>query len=62
MTELALETIDEKFNASFTRNFTGFMLECCVVCLTSQKHKTGTLLNKEAHQSNIIDQDYLLSW
>ena len=38
------------------------MLECCIVCLTSQNHKTGTLLKKVADKSNVIEQDYLLSW
>jgi hypothetical protein len=38
------------------------MLECCVVCLNSQKHNTGILLKKEAHTSNIIEQDYALFW
>ncbi len=62
MTELHLETIKEKFNASFTRNFTGMMLECCVVCLDSQNHETGVLLQKEKHLSNILEQNYALSW
>jgi hypothetical protein len=62
MTELYLETIKEKFNAFFTPNFTGMMLECCVVCLDSQKHETGILLKKQIHTSNIVEQNYALSW
>lgn len=62
MTELHLETINEKFKAFFSSHFTGMMLECCMVCLNSQNHKTGTLLKKEAHTLNIIEQDYLVSW
>jgi hypothetical protein len=62
MKELHLEEIMTKFSPFFTGNFTGMMLECCVVCLHSQNHKTGILLKKETHQSNIIEQDYTLSW
>jgi hypothetical protein len=62
MTELHLETINAKFNMFFTSNFTGLMLECCVVCLDSQNHKTGVLLKKEDGQANIVDKDYKLSW
>jgi hypothetical protein len=62
MKELHLETINEKFKASFTHHFTGMMLECCVVCLNSQNHKTGVLLKKEVHKSNMIDADCSLFW
>ncbi len=62
MTELYLESINEKFKSFFTSHFTGMMLECCVVCLNSQNHKTGILLKKEVHKSNMIEQDYTLSW
>jgi hypothetical protein len=62
MTELYLENINEKFKAFFTSHFTGMMLECCVVCLNSQNHKTSVLLKKEPHKSSIMEQDYALSW
>lgn len=62
MTELLLETINEKFKTCFTSHFTGMMLECCVVCLNSQNHKTGVFLKHEPHQSNLIEQDYMVSW
>ena len=62
MIELHLETINEKFKTYFTSHFTGMMLECCVVCLNSQNHNTGVLLKKEAHKSNIIEGNYVLSW
>jgi hypothetical protein len=62
MTNLYLETINEKFNSFFTSNFTGLMLECCVLCLNSQKHETGILLRKEDDRSNLIEQDYVLLW
>jgi hypothetical protein len=38
------------------------MLECCVLCLNSQKHETGVFLKKEDNKSNLIEQEYLLSW
>jgi hypothetical protein len=62
MTELHLETINEKFKPFFTSHFTGMMLECCVVCLNSQNHRTGISLKKEAYKSNIIESDCFLSW
>jgi hypothetical protein len=62
MTELHLETINEKFKPFFTPHFTGMMLECCVVCLNSQNHQTGVLLKKEVHKSNMIDENGVLSW
>jgi hypothetical protein len=62
MTELHLETINEKFKPFFTSHFTGMMLECCVVCLNSQNHRTGISLKKEAYKSNIIESDCVLSW
>jgi hypothetical protein len=62
MTNLYLETINEKFNSFFTSNFTGLMLECCVLCLNSQKHETGILLKKEDDEFNLIKHDYVLSW
>ena len=62
MTELHLETINTKFKTFFTSNFTGLMLECCVVCLGSQNHKSGVLLKQEAYLSNIIEQNYRLFW
>jgi hypothetical protein len=62
MTELYLETIKENFNAYFTNNFTGMMLECCVVCLDSQNYKTGIFLKNEAHPSNILEHNYVLNW
>ena len=62
MAELHLETIKEKFKPFFTSHFTGMMLECCVVCLNSQNHTTGVLLKKETHKSNIVEQDYSISW
>jgi hypothetical protein len=62
MTVLYLEEITTKFSTFFTSNFTGMMLECCVICLDSQNHETGILLKKEGHPSNIIQQDYTLCW
>ena len=62
MIELHLETINEKFKTYFTSHFTGMMIECCVVCLNSQNHNTGVLLKKEAHKSNIIEDNCVLTW
>lgn len=62
MAALYLEEITTKFSTFFTSNFTGMMLECCALCLDSQNHKTGILLKKETHPSNIIEQDYTLYW
>ncbi|MBL7818018.1 MAG: hypothetical protein JNL70_23615 [Saprospiraceae bacterium] len=62
MKELNLENINEKFKTCFTSHFTGMMLECCVVCLSSQNHKTGVFLKYEPTQSNIVEQDYMISW
>ena len=62
MTELYLETINEKFKTCFSSHFTGMMLECCVVCLNSQNHKTGVFLKKEPYKSNLVEPDFILSW
>ena len=62
VTNLHLEDIDIKFKACLTANFTGFLLECCVVCLDSQKHQSGVVLKAEKHTKNKIQNSFALNW
>lgn len=62
MRALFLEAITTQFTTFFTSNFTGFMFECCVLCLDAQNHQSGILLNKENHPSNMMKNDYFIDW
>ena len=62
MTILNLEEIAPKFNVFFTSNFTGLMLECCVLCLDSQNYHSGVVLNKYNEKTNKIRNDYVINW
>ena len=57
-----LEEINTKFNAFFTANFTGLMLECCVLCFDSQNHHSGIVLKKENFKSNKVKNDCVIHW
>lgn len=59
---LKLESIIDWPDSILSKGFKHMALECCVVSLDSNNHKSGTNLKSDSSKTNIMPGPYVLEW
>ena len=62
MNSIKIEDLYTQLENILSSNFAGMMVECCTLCLNSQKHSSPTDLLSFKHEKNMIREALSIEW